>query len=536
MRVYFLRHSFAKHLLDNGALFRKIGDLLGHQSLSSTLIYTRADVRRLRDVADNYAAFSLALRHERWVTPVPESPIPFNFHCPGLAPSPNAPSPSVAASVIPSTTKPSSTSTANSMPSSPSTVSPNPPTSTNPTPSAGCSPSLPSPPQPKISASSASAPSALPRSNRPPQGGSPPAASPSSAKTLPETPPLFPPGTRRHAPRRPQMDLTPQPPFPRPRHGRLHPPRLRLRSPPRRGPQPQTQRLRPPTKIPSPSGTPSSTRSALSLFPRTPPTDSPISFSAVPSVTPTNAVPTTSSSATKRPIQPRRHVLSLPQPPPRSRLAQKHGPRIHDLRHTFAVHRLYKWYQDGADPLNKLPDLSTFMGHACFENTQVYLTITKDLLREGDKRFQALAEDTAKNRSRSSQAPLMKSDLAGHLKTFFFSYLRQHRGVSPLTLKSYADTFRLLLRFLAARHRSSRPFTVKDLQVKSLLAFLQYLEDKHAGRSNSPFSRNLRLAAIQSFFRIPSPLRARLRAPRQTGPQYPQKTNPQEFPRIPHPP
>ncbi|MBK8576308.1 MAG: tyrosine-type recombinase/integrase [Elusimicrobia bacterium] len=83
-------------------------------------------------------------------------------------------------------------------------------------------------------------------------------------------------------------------------------------------------------------------------------------------------------------------------------LAQKHGPRIHDLRHTFAVHRLYKWYQDGADPLNKLPDLSTFMGHACFENTQVYLTITKDLLREGDKRFQALAEDTAKK-----QIPLL---------------------------------------------------------------------------------------------------------------------------------
>lgn len=55
MRVYFLRHSFAKHLLDNGAPLPKIGDLLGHQSLSSTLIYTRADVRRLRDVADNYA-------------------------------------------------------------------------------------------------------------------------------------------------------------------------------------------------------------------------------------------------------------------------------------------------------------------------------------------------------------------------------------------------------------------------------------------------------------------------------------------------
>ncbi|PIP85211.1 MAG: hypothetical protein CO113_09330 [Elusimicrobia bacterium CG_4_9_14_3_um_filter_62_55] len=63
------------------------------------------------------------------------------------------------------------------------------------------------------------------------------------------------------------------------------------------------------------------------------------------------------------------------------------GPRIHDLRHTFAVHRLYKWYQDGKDPLNKLPLLSVYMGHVNIENTQVYLTITRELLREGDRRF-----------------------------------------------------------------------------------------------------------------------------------------------------
>jgi site-specific recombinase XerD len=74
------------------------------------------------------------------------------------------------------------------------------------------------------------------------------------------------------------------------------------------------------------------------------------------------------------------------------------GHRIHDLRHTFAVHRLYKWYQDGADPLNKLSLLSTFMGHVNIEQTQVYLTITQALLREGDKRFAALFEGTTKKR------------------------------------------------------------------------------------------------------------------------------------------
>jgi len=64
------------------------------------------------------------------------------------------------------------------------------------------------------------------------------------------------------------------------------------------------------------------------------------------------------------------------------------GPRLHDIRHSFAVHRLYKWYQEGHDILNKLPLLSTYMGHVNIENTQVYLTITQTLLREGDRRFQ----------------------------------------------------------------------------------------------------------------------------------------------------
>lgn len=55
MRVYLLRHSFAKRLLDNGAPLHDIAAVMGHKSLSSTLVYTQVDTSRLRDVADNYA-------------------------------------------------------------------------------------------------------------------------------------------------------------------------------------------------------------------------------------------------------------------------------------------------------------------------------------------------------------------------------------------------------------------------------------------------------------------------------------------------
>ena len=63
------------------------------------------------------------------------------------------------------------------------------------------------------------------------------------------------------------------------------------------------------------------------------------------------------------------------------------APRLHDLRHTFAVHRLLRWYREGADVQSKLPALSTFMGHIDPTSTQVYLTITAALLQEANARF-----------------------------------------------------------------------------------------------------------------------------------------------------
>ena len=63
-------------------------------------------------------------------------------------------------------------------------------------------------------------------------------------------------------------------------------------------------------------------------------------------------------------------------------------PRIHDLRHTFAVHRLTAWYQQGADVQRLLYHLSVYLGHARLQDTQVYLSMTPELLREASKRFE----------------------------------------------------------------------------------------------------------------------------------------------------
>jgi site-specific recombinase XerD len=60
--------------------------------------------------------------------------------------------------------------------------------------------------------------------------------------------------------------------------------------------------------------------------------------------------------------------------------------RIHDVRHTFAVHRLYKWYADGVDPRAKLPLLSAYMGHVLVEGTAHYLQMGEDLMRIASKR------------------------------------------------------------------------------------------------------------------------------------------------------
>ena len=65
------------------------------------------------------------------------------------------------------------------------------------------------------------------------------------------------------------------------------------------------------------------------------------------------------------------------------------GPRIHDLRHTFVVHRMTTWYEQGINPQSRLPYLAAYLGHRNIHSTLVYLTITQDLLQHANQRFRA---------------------------------------------------------------------------------------------------------------------------------------------------
>jgi len=55
-------------------------------------------------------------------------------------------------------------------------------------------------------------------------------------------------------------------------------------------------------------------------------------------------------------------------------------PRLHDLRHTFAIRTLLEWYRSGQDVQAKLPSLSTYLGHREPSSTYWYLSAAPELL------------------------------------------------------------------------------------------------------------------------------------------------------------
>lgn len=69
----------------------------------------------------------------------------------------------------------------------------------------------------------------------------------------------------------------------------------------------------------------------------------------------------------------------------------RYQPRIHDLRHTFAVTRLVSWYREGKDVQRLLPHLSTYLGHVSIRDTTRYLSMTVELLQEANARFERYA-------------------------------------------------------------------------------------------------------------------------------------------------
>ena len=61
------------------------------------------------------------------------------------------------------------------------------------------------------------------------------------------------------------------------------------------------------------------------------------------------------------------------------------------MRHSFAVRRLTSWYEQGADVQRLLPQLATYLGHVSIAATQVYLTMTAELLHAASVRFERYA-------------------------------------------------------------------------------------------------------------------------------------------------
>ena len=68
-------------------------------------------------------------------------------------------------------------------------------------------------------------------------------------------------------------------------------------------------------------------------------------------------------------------------------------PRLHDIRHTAAVHRVIAWYRSGQDVQRLLPQLAAYLGHVNIRSTQRYLQMTPDLLQAASRRFATYATE-----------------------------------------------------------------------------------------------------------------------------------------------
>ena len=88
--------------------------------------------------------------------------------------------------------------------------------------------------------------------------------------------------------------------------------------------------------------------------------------------------------------------------------------------------------------------------------------------------------------------------IAPHMEAFLREHLSRHRGASQHTCDSYAYSFQLLFEFAAARLKvAPATLALEQLDARLIHDFLEHLEDT---RQNAPETRNVRLAAIKSFF------------------------------------
>lgn len=70
-----------------------------------------------------------------------------------------------------------------------------------------------------------------------------------------------------------------------------------------------------------------------------------------------------------------------------------HGPRLHDMRHRFAMKTLLHWYRSGEDVERRLPILSAYLGHVHVSDTFWYLSAWPELMQEAMSRLERRWED-----------------------------------------------------------------------------------------------------------------------------------------------
>ena len=165
------------------------------------------------------------------------------------------------------------------------------------------------------------------------------------------------------------------------------------------------------------------------------------------------------------------------------------SPRVHDLRHSFAVGTLLRWYREGADPAARLLHLSTFLGHVNPASTAVYLTITADLCRPPASALSASPRRCRREVRHDHPWPIVYA--------FFERHLKAEKGLSPASVRSYRDALRLFLAFLAADAIGQSPGSISDLTAERVRQFLGHLE---TDRGNHIRTRNQRLAGLHTFF------------------------------------
>ena len=90
------------------------------------------------------------------------------------------------------------------------------------------------------------------------------------------------------------------------------------------------------------------------------------------------------------------------------------------------------------------------------------------------------------------------TDFSKYLTDFLTRYLPHERGASANTIYSYRDTFVAYLTYMESNGVKAEKLTMSDITKTCMLSFLDWLEKE---RKCSISTRNLRLAAIHSFFK-----------------------------------